>query len=141
MYDWLLIGRAGDEDPSRWQLSNMRVLAPMQPAELRGYYAAADLLVLPSSGEGFPLVVQEAMACGTPAVVSETTVAGLPAVGRVAFTTQLTSEALQSSVKHAAQVAASDPGLRARVASFAGERWRADVMVERYEALLEGLLH
>jgi len=140
MCDWLLIGRAGDEDPSRWQSSNMKLLAPMKPAELRGYYAAADLLVLPSSGEGFPLVVQESMACGTPALISEKTVAGLPAVRGFAFTTRLTSNDLESSVKDAAEVAVSDPGLRARVASFARERWRADTMVSRYEQQLEGLL-
>lgn len=39
--------------------------------ELPAYYAAADLLVLPSdAGETWGLVVNEAMACGTPAVVS-----------------------------------------------------------------------
>lgn len=40
--------------------------------ELPAYYAAADLLVLPSEGgETWGLVVNESMACGTPAVVSE----------------------------------------------------------------------
>lgn len=40
--------------------------------ELPAYYAAADLLALPSDGgETWGLVVNEAMACGTPAVVSD----------------------------------------------------------------------
>jgi glycosyltransferase involved in cell wall biosynthesis len=40
--------------------------------ELPAIYAAADVLVLPSSGEEtWGLVVNEAMACGTPAVVSD----------------------------------------------------------------------
>jgi len=40
--------------------------------ELPAYYAAADLLVLPSDGgETWGLVVNEAMACGTAAVVSD----------------------------------------------------------------------
>ena len=39
--------------------------------EVPAYYAAADLLVLPSDGgETWGLVVNEAMACGTPAAVS-----------------------------------------------------------------------
>ena len=39
--------------------------------ELPSYYAAADLLVLPSENETWGLVVNEAMACGTPTVVSD----------------------------------------------------------------------
>ncbi|GAB5536481.1 MAG: hypothetical protein Rubg2KO_27300 [Rubricoccaceae bacterium] len=40
--------------------------------EVPAYYAAADLLVLPSDGgETWGLVVNEAMACGTPAAVSD----------------------------------------------------------------------
>jgi glycosyltransferase involved in cell wall biosynthesis len=34
------------------------------------YYAAADVLVLPSESETWGLVVNEAMACGLPAIVS-----------------------------------------------------------------------
>lgn len=43
--------------------------------DLPGLYARADLLVLPSVSEAFPLVALEAMACGTP--VLATRVAGL----------------------------------------------------------------
>jgi glycosyltransferase involved in cell wall biosynthesis len=40
-------------------------------SELPAIYAAADILILPSSGqETWGLVVNEAMACGTPAIVS-----------------------------------------------------------------------
>jgi glycosyltransferase involved in cell wall biosynthesis len=40
-------------------------------AELPEYYVSADALVLPSSGETWGLVVNEAMACGLPAIVSD----------------------------------------------------------------------
>ena len=140
-YDWLLIGRAGDIDPSRWRLPNMKLLDPVTPAELHGYYAAADLLILPSSGEGFPVAAQEAMACGTPALLSETTAMGLPAIRGVVFTSRLTAEDLHASVVRAVDTVSADAGFRMRVAAFARERWRTDTMVQRYEEQLEALLH
>jgi glycosyltransferase involved in cell wall biosynthesis len=39
--------------------------------ELPAYFAAADIFVLPSLSEGFPLVVMEALSCGTITVVSD----------------------------------------------------------------------
>ena len=60
---WLLVG-SGPEDPARWGCSNVRVAGRIAHAHLADYYRVADLLLLPSSSEGFPLVVQEALACG-----------------------------------------------------------------------------
>ncbi len=70
---WMIVG-AGPEDPSRWNQANVRVYGRVSHEQLAGYYRAADLLLLPSSGEGFPLVVQEALCCGT-AVLSTAEVA------------------------------------------------------------------
>jgi glycosyltransferase involved in cell wall biosynthesis len=67
---WLFVGR-GCLDPRKWQASNVRVFDQMQSDKLADFYRAADLLVLPSVGEGLPLVVQEALACGLPCLVSE----------------------------------------------------------------------
>lgn len=139
--DWLLIGRAGDVDPSGWSLPNLRVMAPVRLAELRNYYGAADLLVLPSSGEGFPVVAQQAMACGTPVLLADETVAGLPPIKDLVFASKLTDEDLHSTLKQALSAVAADGGLRDRVALRAHERWRPETMVARYEELLEGLLH
>lgn len=43
---------------------------PMPQNELSEIYQASDIFVLPSTGEGFPLSIQEAMACGLPVITS-----------------------------------------------------------------------
>ncbi|MEO8217657.1 MAG: glycosyltransferase family 1 protein [Acidobacteriota bacterium] len=43
----------------------------IKPSRLAALYRSADVLLLPSSAEGFGLPMLEAMACGTPAIVSD----------------------------------------------------------------------
>ena len=76
-YNWILIGD-GDIDISSWNLPNVKVIPTLPQAQLRAFYVAADFLVLPSTGEGFPLAVQEALSCGLPVAVSEETAKSLP---------------------------------------------------------------
>jgi len=45
-------------------------LDPIEDEELSELYALADVLVLPSWGEGFGLPIIEAMACGTPVIAT-----------------------------------------------------------------------
>ena len=69
---WTFVGW-GPLSPGNWSElpDNARVFERLSAADVVPLYQEADLLVLPSSGEGFPLVIQEALACGTPVLVSK----------------------------------------------------------------------
>jgi glycosyltransferase involved in cell wall biosynthesis len=67
------------DECSRLGICDSTVFLPyVSPALLPRIYAAADLLVMPSTAEGFGLPVLEAMACGTPVVCSNA--ASLPEI-------------------------------------------------------------
>jgi glycosyltransferase involved in cell wall biosynthesis len=59
-----LFAGEGPLDPRRWQLPNVRVCTGLSGAALAVLYRVSDVLMLPSVGEGFPLVLQEALASG-----------------------------------------------------------------------------
>jgi glycosyltransferase involved in cell wall biosynthesis len=56
----------GPIDPAKWKLPNVTVISDRSGAQLVSLYQASDAFVLPSTGEGLPLVIQEALACGLP---------------------------------------------------------------------------
>jgi glycosyltransferase involved in cell wall biosynthesis len=58
--------------------NRVNFMGALPQSELRGYYGAADALVLASSREGWANVLLETMACGTPVVASA--VSGTPEV-------------------------------------------------------------
>jgi glycosyltransferase involved in cell wall biosynthesis len=142
-HQWCLAGE-GPVDPAGWGLPNVRVLGKLPQGDLADVYRAADLLVLPSKGEGFPLVVQEAMACGTPAVVGLDSAAAFP-VGDDRLPAESVEGAdavlrwerrLASLLADAEDLAA----LRERVAEFARGNWSWNSCGEAYRSEILGIV-
>jgi glycosyltransferase involved in cell wall biosynthesis len=141
-WQWCVVGQ-GPEQPQAWGLANVRVLPPMEQRQLAEYYRAADLLVLPSEGEGFPLVVQEAMACGLPACITADVAAG------ATMPRELWVELPESPSEMArAGVLAIDAWLalpdaqrearRAACASYAAQSWQWAAAAHSHLAWLQG---
>lgn len=108
-------------------------------AEVARQYRQADLLVLPSTGEGFPLVVQEALASGTPVLVSTEVFEAFPSVDeRCVFHVELRGAAPAQALRQRLEALLAEPDRlrQARVAATAlADQWDWDVTVQRYAEL------
>lgn len=134
---WWMIG-GGELDPRTWGLSNVRVFPLQAQEDLRRFYISADALILPSTGEGFPLVVQEAMSCGLPVAVSQEIADYEPDAPLIHLE-------ISSSPSQLAQwlsvLLADQDRLRAlgEASSAFASRWDWESVVKRYEALYSAL--
>lgn len=59
---------SGPIDPRLWHLPNIRLLGSLDPAGVSALFRSSDMLLLPSVGGGYPLIIEEAMACGLPVI-------------------------------------------------------------------------
>lgn len=133
-WSWLLVGSGPGRGPADWALRNVRVLPSMPHRELRDVYAAADLLLLPSVGEGLPMVMLEALACGTPVLTTRETAAGAGAGAALLLTAGRTSEAMEAAA--ADLLGSVTPEHRDALAEQAARRWRWETISGTYLDLL-----
>jgi glycosyltransferase involved in cell wall biosynthesis len=135
---WIFAG-SGPIRPEKWLLNNVQVFEGFRRERLADLYRAADLLVLPSRGEGFPLVVQESFACGTPALVSDETAMGCEEARSCLFEAPVTGPEVVKKWEEKLHRFFSDPDAltrhRAVVSEFARTHWNWDRTVDAYARL------
>jgi glycosyltransferase involved in cell wall biosynthesis len=108
--------------------------------DMPAYYAAADCVLLPSHGEGLPLVVQEAVAVGLPTVISQDEVYASALLDQgVCIGAERTVAAMTRAVESALR--GDDPAFGGRARAFAVRHWGLETMIARYKELLEHLIH
>jgi glycosyltransferase involved in cell wall biosynthesis len=148
-WTWAFAGW-GPLDPGSWNAPNVRVFSNLRGPSMAALYRACDLLVLPSTGEGFGLVVQEALASGLPVVCSTETLEADPA--RKAFVQGVpvyagdddrTAREFVSAIDHLLD---SEAGLKNEFnrsderRAFALSRYSWHDVVERYLEIASGLV-
>lgn len=139
---WTFIGNGPLPPPSGPQV---QLAGRLGPADVARQMREADLLVLPSTGEGFPLVVQEALASGTPVLVSTEVFEAFPSVDeRCVFHVELRGAAPEQALRQRLLALLAEPArLReARTAAAAlARQWDWAATAGRYAELYRGLAH
>jgi glycosyltransferase involved in cell wall biosynthesis len=114
-------------------------LGPVSPTELRNFYAAADVLVVPSIPtrtfrEPWGLVVNEAMNCGLPVIASDAVGAAAGGLVRDGRNGAIVPAGDPIALAATLRRLAADPSLRARM----GRAGREDVSAYTHDAWAEG---
>lgn len=134
-----LLAGAGPIRPADWGLPNVHDLGRQSAAQLAALYRSVDCLLLPSVGEGYPLVIQEAMACGLPVICGAPTDQADPEAGRWLRGIAVDLADPQGSAARVA-IALDAPSLtlpqRAEMAAWAARRYSWAAMARSLLALI-----
>jgi glycosyltransferase involved in cell wall biosynthesis len=137
-----LFAGKGSIDPAAWNLPNCRVARDRTGAAIAELYQAADLLVLPSCGEGLPLVIQEAASCGLPILCATETAMADSKLPQMVNTAAVQLEDPVTTTKDwsaAIRALQADPALRqlqgAALANYARDTWSWQMAVLNYDAI------
>lgn len=145
----LAIGPQSREDPDGRFLKSLQNLASKKPGilclmdqveDIERYYQVADLFILPSTNEGMPNVVLEAMASGLPCVATK--VSGTKELvrdGETGYTFEVGDPtSLRQAVFRILNNWKGSFGHRGR--KMVEEKYSLTVLAERYEVLYQNLV-
>lgn len=142
----LLIGGRGNEDPIKEAIRSYGVEAQVmmltQVDSVHPFYAASDAFVFPSSEEGQPIVLFEAMAAGLPIISTD-----IPSINTVVDDGQealLVPPQSPEAIRDSLQRLIDHKNLREQLSKNARERvvseFSAESMVEGYEELYDNVV-
>jgi glycosyltransferase involved in cell wall biosynthesis len=123
-----------------WGTSQVRELGYVAPKRLREIYQAADVLILPSYSEGFPLVVQEALVEGCAVLTTDEVAAACPEAAEMLSTCPVPQNDDPAPWLNALTrlIASSEPAeARARRALEARELWSWNRCTDAYADIIE----
>jgi alpha-maltose-1-phosphate synthase len=130
---------SGPLDPRAWNLPNVVVHSAVPQPSLPRFYQASDMLLLPSVGEGLPLVVQEATCCGVPVLISREILDACPELAPFAYDAGEGGGRL--SATFAAFLARPEPRDCARErAAFARSLWSWERCGDAYAEIFRSLV-
>lgn len=127
-----VLAGTGPIDPARWGLANVYPVGALQPGAVAALLRQSSLLLLPSTGEGYPLVVQEAMACGLPVICGEDSAAADISARRYLNAVRIQHDDIAGTVKRILPLLdrgrGHDPASEAAMAAYAGATYSWDAM-------------
>jgi len=131
-----LFGRHGENRPGERYLGNLN-----SDEEMVAAYRAADLYVHPARMENAPCTIQESLACGTPVLAFA--VGGIPEMvepGRTGFLApRVDADSLGKELVAALADRNRLSRMRDACRSTAEDVWRAEDLVEKFEAVVQGM--